>query len=81
MHPLFEKVLFKKDLSLAGEVFNVKDRDIENDLSSIIHCLKDIVNREQYLYQHNEQSVVEIVLTRITSAIRFALLSCKFNIQ
>ncbi|CAD5114857.1 DgyrCDS3892 [Dimorphilus gyrociliatus] len=70
MHPLFEQVLFKKDLSLAGEVFNVKNEEIEQDLSSIIQCLTNIVNREQYLYQHSEQSVVEIVLTRITSAIR-----------
>lgn len=73
MHPLFEQVLLKKDLSLAGEVFNVKDKEIEEDISSIIHCLKDIVNREQYLYQHNEQSVVEIVLTKITSAIRLLI--------
>ena len=70
MHELFAQVLGFKDLSRAGELFNLEDGDIEKDLSMILDEIYDIANYDDYLTNANNQSVVEICITRITSAIR-----------
>ena len=36
MQELFAQVLNQKDLSKAGDLFSVEDKDIENDLSEVI---------------------------------------------
>ncbi|KAH9415028.1 Pleckstrin y domain [Dermatophagoides pteronyssinus] len=70
MHPLFVEVLSKKDLSRAGELFAIDDRAIVKDLSELLATIKKISNSPYYIDRHNDQSVVEICLTRIISAIR-----------
>ena len=70
MHELFAQVLSYKDLSRAGELFRVEDVDIEQDLSLMLDRIYDIANSDDYLTNTNNQSVVEICITRITSAIR-----------
>ena len=70
MHHLFAKVLTKKDLSKAGDLFSLDDKDIEGDLSEVLLKIRDIANAPDYLQSDNDQSVVEICTTRVTSAIR-----------
>ncbi|CAG5118467.1 unnamed protein product [Candidula unifasciata] len=70
MHELFEQVLSKKDLSKAGELFSLEDDAIENDLEEIVQQIKQIADAEEYESSDNDQSVVEICITRITTAIR-----------
>ncbi|CAL1527244.1 unnamed protein product [Lymnaea stagnalis] len=70
MHELFAKVLAKKDLSKAGELFSLEDDVIERDLEEIIRHIKQIADSDEYENSDNDQSVVEICITRITAAIR-----------
>ncbi|KAF2361057.1 Pleckstrin domain [Trinorchestia longiramus] len=70
MQEMFSYVLNKKDLSKAGDLFQVPDRVILNDLSAIINKVIEITSQPDYSHNLNDQSVVEICITRITSAIR-----------
>ncbi|KAK3609256.1 hypothetical protein CHS0354_006181 [Potamilus streckersoni] len=70
MHKLFDEVLAKRDLSKAGELFSLEDADIQEDLSEVLNRICDIAGREEYITSDNDQSVVEICITRVTSAIR-----------
>ncbi|KAL5014904.1 hypothetical protein ScPMuIL_009174 [Solemya velum] len=70
MHELFAQVLSQKDLSKAGELFSVDDKAIEGDLSDILEEICIIVNSGHYATSDNDQSVVEICITRVTTAIR-----------
>lgn len=36
MHELFTKVLSKRDLSRAGDLFSVPDNDIVNDITDVV---------------------------------------------
>ena len=71
MHQLFVEVLAKRDLSRAGDLFSIDDKSIVGDLSELIHHIQNISSGSNFLDKHNDQSVVEICLTRITSAIRY----------
>ena len=73
MHQLFVEVLAKRDLSRAGDLFSIDDKSIVGDLSELIHHIQKISSASNFLDKHNDQSVVEICLTRITSAIRYDL--------
>ncbi|XP_075905867.1 ventricular zone-expressed PH domain-containing protein isoform X2 [Nelusetta ayraudi] len=64
MHQLFSQVLGKRDLSRAGDLFSLEDAEIEECLSEALDQIKD------YLTNDNDQAVVEICITRITTAIR-----------
>ncbi|XP_066940283.1 protein melted isoform X1 [Macrobrachium rosenbergii] len=70
MHELFTQVLSHKDLSKAGDLFNVPDHVIVNDLTDVINKIRDIASLPEYTRNDNDQSVVEICITRVTSAIR-----------
>ena len=70
MHELFAQVLSAKDLSKAGELFSLEDNEIERDLDEIIKRIEEIADTEEYEKNDNDQSVVEICITRITTAIR-----------
>jgi len=70
MHELFALVLSQKDLSKAGDLFSIDDRDIEKDLSLVLHRICEISANSDYVHSVNDQSVVEICVTRVTSAIR-----------
>ena len=71
MHELFTQVLTTKDLSKAGELFSLDDNDIKNDLTSVLERICEIAKSNDYASSDNDQSVVEICITRVTSAIRF----------
>ncbi|PSN29327.1 Protein melted [Blattella germanica] len=70
MHELFTQVLSKKDLSKAGDLFTVADQAIVNDLTEVVNTISEITSLPDYINNDNDQSVVEICITRVTSAIR-----------
>ncbi|XP_042230886.1 protein melted-like isoform X2 [Homarus americanus] len=70
MHELFTQVLSHKDLSKAGDLFNVSDHVIVNDLTDVVNKILEIASLPEYTRNDNDQSVVEICITRVTSAIR-----------
>ena len=70
MHELFDVVLSRRDLSKAGDLFSLDDRDIEADLSAVLSRIQEIIGSPTYLTSNNDQSVVEICINRVTAAIR-----------
>ena len=70
MHELFAQVLNQKDLSKAGELFSLEDDEIAGDLSDVLTKIGEIVDTKDYAAIDNDQSVVEICVTRVTTAIR-----------
>ncbi|XP_007427278.1 ventricular zone-expressed PH domain-containing protein homolog 1 [Python bivittatus] len=70
MHHLLRLVLEQKDLSRAGELFSLDDSEIEGCLSEALEQIKLISSSPDYQTNDNDQAVVEICITRITSAIR-----------
>jgi len=51
-------------------LFTVDDKAIVNDLSEVIHKIREIIRLSEYKHNANDQSVVEICITRVTSTIR-----------
>ncbi|XP_062571516.1 ventricular zone-expressed PH domain-containing protein homolog 1-like [Saccostrea cucullata] len=70
MHELLAKVLNEKDLSKAGDLFSLEDHEINGDISTALKKIGDIIDTEDYVSNDNDQSVVEICITRVTTAIR-----------
>ncbi|XP_074860366.1 ventricular zone-expressed PH domain-containing protein homolog 1 isoform X4 [Carettochelys insculpta] len=70
MHQLFGLVLGQKDLSRAGDLFSLDDAEIEGSLSEALEQIKVISSSQDYRTNDNDQAVVEICITRITTAIR-----------
>ncbi|CAH1397437.1 unnamed protein product [Nezara viridula] len=70
MHELFTQVLNKKDLSKAGDLFSVADQAIVSDLTEVVNKIAEITSLPDYINNDNDQSVVEICITRVTSCIR-----------
>ncbi|XP_058243773.1 ventricular zone-expressed PH domain-containing protein isoform X2 [Hemibagrus wyckioides] len=70
MHQLFQLVLGQRDLSRAGDLFSLDDAEIEDCLSQALDEIKTISCHPDYVTNDNDQAVVEICITRITTAIR-----------
>ncbi|NWW32682.1 MELT protein, partial [Panurus biarmicus] len=70
MHHLFGLVLAQKDLSRAGDLFSLEDAEIEESLSEALEQIRIISSAADYQTNDNDQAVVEICITRITTAIR-----------
>ncbi|XP_034557577.1 ventricular zone-expressed PH domain-containing protein [Notolabrus celidotus] len=70
MHQLFSRVLGQRDLSRAGDLFSLEDTEIKDCLSQALDQIKTISCSPDYLTNDNDQAVVEICITRITTAIR-----------
>ncbi|KFP85765.1 PREDICTED: ventricular zone-expressed PH domain-containing protein homolog 1, partial [Apaloderma vittatum] len=70
MHHLFGLVLAQKDLSRAGDLFSLEDAEIEGSLSEALEQIRIISSTADYQTNDNDQAVVEICITRITTAIR-----------
>ncbi|XP_070560670.1 ventricular zone-expressed PH domain-containing protein 1-like isoform X2 [Ptychodera flava] len=70
MHTLFMQVLTQRDLARAGDLFSIEDKDIVDDLSDVLRKIQEISSSKDYLKNDNDQSVVEICITRVTTAIR-----------
>ncbi|KAL1245429.1 Protein melted [Trichinella spiralis] len=63
-------VLEEGNLSKAGDLFAIADWDIVTVLPGALPKLKQLIANPTYLADDSEQSVVEITIARITSAIR-----------
>ncbi|XP_004704181.1 ventricular zone-expressed PH domain-containing protein homolog 1 [Echinops telfairi] len=70
MHQLFRLVLGQKDLSRAGDLFSLDDAEIEDSLTEALELIKIISSSSDYQTNNNDQAVVEICVTRITTALR-----------
>ncbi|CAD7673633.1 unnamed protein product [Nyctereutes procyonoides] len=70
MHQLFRLVLGQKDLSRAGDLFSLDDSEIEDSLTEALEQIKIISSSSDYQTNNNDQAVVEVCITRITTAIR-----------
>ncbi|NWX88633.1 MELT protein, partial [Nothoprocta pentlandii] len=70
MHQLFRLVLAQKDLSRAGDLFSLDDAEIEGSISEALEQIRIISSSVDYQTNDNDQAVVEICVTRITTAIR-----------
>uniref|UniRef100_A0A915PYT4 PH domain-containing protein n=1 Tax=Setaria digitata TaxID=48799 RepID=A0A915PYT4_9BILA len=70
MHTLLVRILEHRQLSHAGQLFTISDYDVITDLHRTLAKIKSIFNASDYCRNANDQSVVEIVLARITAAIR-----------
>ncbi|KAI5940144.1 Ventricular zone-expressed PH domain-containing protein1 [Manis javanica] len=70
MHQLFRLVLGQKDLSRAGDLFSLDGSEIEDSLTEALEQIKIISSSSDYQTNNNDQAVVEICITRITTAIR-----------
>ncbi|XP_012871637.1 PREDICTED: ventricular zone-expressed PH domain-containing protein homolog 1 [Dipodomys ordii] len=70
MHQLFRLVLGQKDLSRAGDLFSLDDSEIEDSLTEALEQIKIISSSPDYQTSNNDQAVVEVCITRITTAIR-----------
>ncbi|NXU41715.1 MELT protein, partial [Drymodes brunneopygia] len=70
MHHLFGLVLAQKDLSRAGDLFSLEDAEIEGSLSEALEQIRIISSAADYQTNDNDQAVVEICITRITTALR-----------
>lgn len=71
MNELFAQVLQKRDLSKAGELFSLADDEIKDDLTPVLEAIGNILDCADYVKNDNDQSVVEICITRVTTAIRY----------
>lgn len=63
--------LLKKINLQAGDLFTISDDAIVNDLSEVINIICEITSFPDYVNNDNDQSVVEICITRVTTAIRY----------
>lgn len=73
MHPTIVDVLERRDLSKAFNLFDdrqINDNDIVSDMRQLINYVKQISNSSSFLLNNNDQSVVEICLARVLSAIK-----------
>jgi len=69
-HNIIHYCLTEKDLSKAGLLFNLSNEGLLSDFPVTLKILKRIIDSRNYANNFNEQSIVEIVLTRCTSALR-----------
>eukprot|EP00095_Tigriopus_kingsejongensis_P003875 maker-scaffold387_size188669-snap-gene-0.22 protein:Tk03875 transcript:maker-scaffold387_size188669-snap-gene-0.22-mRNA-1 annotation:"protein melted" len=70
MHSLFYQVLVQRNLSKAGELFSLEDHSIIHEFPEVLAKILELVTQPDFLINHNDQSLVEICITRLTSAIR-----------
>ena len=63
--------LNEKDLSKAGLLFTLSNEALLAEFPTTITFVKRIIDSKTYANNFNEQSIVEIVLTRCTYALRF----------
>jgi len=54
----------------AGDLFALPDRMIISDVSEILGKVREITTSVGYVQNDNDQSVVEIVVSRITATLR-----------
>lgn len=64
MHELFTKVLAKRDLSRAGDLFSVADTEIVADLNEVVsagHLSSLILGRSNYYKQYKRNVCTKVI--------------------
>ena len=51
----------------AGDLFSLDDLQIIQDLRLVLTNIREIISAPEFGHNHNDQSLVEICITRITS--------------
>lgn len=64
-------ILLEQDLSRASLLFSLNNHLILDDFPITIEILKSIIDTKAYVNNLNQQSIVEIILTKCISALRF----------
>ena len=64
-------ILYEQDLSKAGDLFNLNNDLLLQDFAQTIEIIKHMIDNKKYVNHLNEQSIIEIVLTRCLSALRY----------
>lgn len=72
---LVHDILLQQDLSRAGFLFSLEANLILDDFPMTVEILKSIIDSNIYANNLNQQSIVEIVLTKCISALRLASFS------
>ncbi|KAI1727701.1 protein melted like protein [Ditylenchus destructor] len=67
---LLSRVLEQRELQSADQLFNASDYEIITELYSAVEPIKRIFNEPTYATNANDQSIIELVLSRLTTAIR-----------
>jgi hypothetical protein len=66
-------ILLQQDLSRAGILFSLNCHLILDEFPVTVEILKSIIDSKSYAGNLNQQSIVEIVLTKCISALRLKL--------
>ena len=67
---IVHEILCDQDLSRAGNLFTMSNDILLANFPTTLEILKSIIDSRKYAYNLNEQSLVEIVLTKCISALR-----------
>lgn len=67
---IVHEILLKQDLSRAGVLFSLSAPLILDDFPMTVEILKSFIDSKHYAANLNQQSIVEIVLTKCISALR-----------
>lgn len=70
MHETVARVLELRDLSRARDLFAVPNEEIITHVEEITLKLAKIFSHRSYINDTNSQSIAEICIARITSAVR-----------
>ncbi len=64
------RALQSRKLTATDQLFAVSDYDIINEIHPALLLIKKLLNDPNYANSQNDQQIVELVLSRITSAVR-----------
>jgi hypothetical protein len=64
------QLLRTRELQCADRLFTISDYELITELHSALRKIKKIFNEPSYVKSQNDQSIVDLVLARLTAAIR-----------
>lgn len=67
---IVHEILCDQDLSRAGNLFTLNYDILLKDFPTTLRILKNMIDNRKYINNLNEQSIVEIVLTKCMAALR-----------
>lgn len=71
---IVHEILCDQDLSRAGNLFTLGYDVLLKDFPTTLRILKNMIDNRRYINNLNEQSIVEIVLTKCIAALRFDII-------
>ena len=67
---LFMQILEQHDLSHAGQLFDIDNHEVEQDIEAAAQFVSHIISGSDYVHNRTDQSLIEICVARLTTAIR-----------